>query len=183
MIGLIAAVSLDGKIGLNGGIPWNYPEDMKHFRKTTANSNIIMGRKTFESIGKPLPKRRNIVISSKKIDIDGIETFPSIQAAVDAGVFKNLITHYKESDGTPVVDIARPNTWFIGGASIYEEGMGHADTILLTCAPDIVKNSNAVKFPFINPLLFKIASTGPLDEAMWEAGTSKLQLVRYKRNI
>lgn len=180
MIGLIGAVNLNGVIGVDGGIPWNYPEDMKFFRTTTACSNIIMGRKTFESIGKPLPKRRNIVISSKKIDLEGIETFPSIRAVIDAGVFEKDLLTVKDSKGV-VTHIDNPNTWFIGGASIYEEGMAHADTILLTCTPDIVKNSNAVKFPFINPLLFKISSTGPLDESMWEAKTSKLQLVRYKR--
>jgi dihydrofolate reductase len=181
MIGIIAAVSLNGVIGVDGKLPFDYPEDMKHFRKTTACSNIIMGRKTFESIGKPLPKRRNIVISSKKIEVEGIETFPSIKAVADAGVFKDLM-RFKDADGIGTTVIT-PNTWFIGGASIYEEGMEHADTILLTCTPDIVKNSNAVKFPFINPLLFKISSTEPLDEAMWKTGTSKLQLVKYSRNI
>lgn len=68
MIKLIAAHDPNLVIGLNGDLPWKYSEDLKHFKRTTDGHTIVMGRKTFESIGsKPLPNRKNIVLSSKPI--------------------------------------------------------------------------------------------------------------------
>lgn len=62
-ISMIVATSVDGLIGINGQMPWKCSADMKHFKKTTSGHTVIMGRKTFDSIGKPLPNRKNIVIS------------------------------------------------------------------------------------------------------------------------
>lgn len=62
-LSMIAAVSRNGVIGRDNGLPWNLPKDLKHFKETTADKPVIMGRKTFESIGRPLPGRDNIVIS------------------------------------------------------------------------------------------------------------------------
>ncbi len=80
MIGIIAAVSINGVIGLKkeNCLPFSYPEDMKHFRETTKDSIVVMGRNTFESIGRPLPKRENIVISSKELNIPGITCLTSL---------------------------------------------------------------------------------------------------------
>jgi dihydrofolate reductase len=161
MIGLIAAVSHNGIIGVENKIPWNYSEDMKHFRETTKNSTIIMGRKTFESIGKPLPKRRNIVISSKKIEVGGVETFSSISSVV--------------VEQNPMLPDYRSDVWFIGGASIYEEGMQYADEIHLTLTPDMITAPNAVRFPWINPQHFAVRELRPLAEG------SKLMLAIYSR--
>jgi dihydrofolate reductase len=149
MIGLIAAVSKNGVIGLNGTIPWNYPEDMKHFRKTTANSTVIMGRKTFESIGRPLPKRRNIVISRTNVEVEGIETFSSMKEALESPLFSSSLNG---------------DRWLIGGASIYEEGMQYADEIHLTLTPDIITTSNVVKFPWVSPQQFAVRELRPLED-------------------
>ena len=59
----VAAMSSNRVIGNNGELPWHFSEDLKFFKKLTLNSTVVMGRKTFDSIGKPLPKRKNIVIS------------------------------------------------------------------------------------------------------------------------
>lgn len=137
MIKMIAAVSINGVIGANNKLPWNYPADMKYFRTSTANSTVIMGRKTFESVGcRALPKRRNIVVSSKVVDSPNIETFGSLETALS------------KTEG---------DVWLIGGAGIYEEGMTkkYVDEIYLTLVPNFVNSLNAVKFPFINPRLFK----------------------------
>ena len=67
MIKIIAACSKNGVAGKDGKLPWNYSEDLAHFKKMTLNSTIIMGRKTYESIGKPLPHRKNVVITSTPI--------------------------------------------------------------------------------------------------------------------
>lgn len=135
MIKMIAACSMNAVIGKNNSIPWNYPEDMKRFREMTAGSTIIMGRKTWESIGRPLPKRRNIVISSQAIDNPNIECFSSLIQALE---------HTKENE----------NIWIIGGATLYKQGMNVADEIDLTIIPEIIDEKEAVFFPWINPLQF-----------------------------
>lgn len=153
---MIAAVTKNGIIGEENHLPFDYPADLKHFRASTLNSNIIMGRKTYEGIGRALPKRRNIVISSKKIDNKDIETFSRIEDAVDAcAEHTGLESTIYNKDGDQI-PLEIPTTWFIGGASIYEAGMDFAQEIHLTITPDINKNPNTVKFPWINPLNFEI---------------------------
>lgn len=163
MIGIIAAVSINGVIGVDNKLPFNYPEDMKHFRKTTADSVVIMGRNTFESIGKPLPKRRNIVISKTMNPTEGLEIFSSVKLAIEACASETR------------------NIWFIGGASIYEEGMLYADEIVLTQTTDYIRHHDAVKFPWINPSIFEWKGTQDLDPEMWADGSSRLLVSKYKR--
>lgn len=167
MIRMIAAVTSNGVMGIDNKLPFNYPADLKHFRTMTLNSTIIMGRKTFESIGKALPKRRNIVLTSTKIDVEGIECFGSIN---------EFLTH-EELDSTNVPQ----DIWFIGGARIYEEGMSWAEEIHLTVAPDRIVDPKAIMFPFINPIHFKLTSLKPLvDTVFTGADAFKMEnLLRY----
>lgn len=162
MIGMIAAVTVNGVIGVENKLPFDYPEDMKHFRTTTANSTVIMGRKTFEGIGRPLPKRRNIVISRTKVSMEGIETFDTLGGAI--------IDCLKQENQTPV--------WLIGGASIYEEGMQYAHKIVLTLTPDVELRTPAVRFPWINPSKFDLQDVKPLTE---DVTMSPLLVVTYIR--
>ena len=81
----IVAMSRNNIIGINNKLPWHLPADLKNFKKITLNKPVIMGRNTYESIGKPLPNRANIVITSQKID--GVELFDSIEDAIEA--YKN----------------------------------------------------------------------------------------------
>lgn len=76
---LIAAMADNRAIGHNGKLPWNNPEDLGNFKRLTTGGAIIMGRKTFESIGRPLPNRRNIVLSSQDMTRQGMESFDSIE--------------------------------------------------------------------------------------------------------
>lgn len=143
MIKIIAAVSQNRVIGIDNKLPFSYPEDMKHFKQSTQNSTVIMGRKTFESIGsKPLPNRRNIVITSSNVNIE----------------------HYKSLSQAVSAVNAEENIWLIGGASIYQEGMQFCDEMILTVTPDIIEENNCVKFPEINPLQFKINQIRPLGD-------------------
>ena len=106
MISLIACVDKNNGIGLNGTIPWSLKPDMKHFRKLTINSTIIMGRLTWESIGsKPLPNRDNIVITSKPDTINGARACSSLDQALQISA-----SHLK-----PV--------FIIGGSEIYKEAL------------------------------------------------------------
>lgn len=170
MIGIICAVSSNGVIGLNGSIPWHYSDDLKHFKKMTLDSTIIMGRHTFKSLGnKPLPNRKNIVVSGVLLD--------KTQKDVD------FVFSIKEA-----LDLAdkEKNIWFIGGHSIYQEGMLYADEIHLTVVPDIIDNNvPVVKFPWINPIIFNLLHKLPLmgtDQNGFKMPTKLINCV-YKRNI
>lgn len=155
MIGIIAAVSSNGVIGVNNQLPFHYPDDLKHFKKMTNDSVVIMGRKTFESLGKPLKDRENVVITSQQIP--GVTCYSSVPTALARESIK-LRDH-------------EVNTWFIGGASIYQEAMKYVDHIFLTITPDYIDDPTAVRFPWINPLMFEI------DECKKLATTPKGDLI------
>jgi dihydrofolate reductase len=175
MIGMIAAVTINGVIGVDGKLPFDYAADMKHFRKTTADSTVIMGRKTFEGIGRPLPKRRNIVISSQQITTPGVETFHSLTEALMRASVIPAVAHFDEEGNE--IDMSPP-IWLIGGSCIYEEGMNFADKILLTLTPEMELRKPAVRFPWISPFRFELKSLAPLCP---EDATCELQLATYER--
>ena len=120
MIILIAACSKNGVIGNNNQIPWHLPEDLKRFKKLTSGNAVVMGSKTFRSLGKPLKDRTNIVLTrdyKSLSDIGGtwdFSTFESVEKVLNLGIFKSEIIY------------------IIGGAQIYKEFMPYADKILLT---------------------------------------------------
>jgi dihydrofolate reductase len=108
---IIAAVAKNRVIGNNGKMPWHIPEDLQHFKQLTTGYTILMGRKTFESIGHPLPHRRNVVISSQTIS--GAETFSSLGAA-----FQALASEQK--------------VFIIGGGVVFAQTLSIADEFYLT---------------------------------------------------
>jgi dihydrofolate reductase len=114
MISLIAAMSNNRVIGNNNQLPWHLPNDLQHFKTLTVDKPIIMGRKTFDSIGRALPKRRNIVVSRQSgLTIPKCEVFTTIDDAISATQDE-------------------PETMIIGGATIYEQTIQYADRIYLT---------------------------------------------------
>ncbi len=117
MISLIAAVSSNGVIGRNGELPWHFPEDLKRFKQLTLGRPVIMGRKTFESIGKPLPNRLNIVVS-RRASYDSSNIGVLVAASVEEAVAR------AESAGGEI--------FCIGGSEIYRQMMSIADKIYLT---------------------------------------------------
>lgn len=84
VISHLVAVSNNNVIGKNNDLPWKLKRDLQHFKNYTTGKTILMGRKTYESIGRPLPNRRNIIISSTIKGIDGAEVFSSLEAALEA---------------------------------------------------------------------------------------------------
>lgn len=100
---LIVAHARNGAIGINGKLPWYLPEDRKHFKRTTLGKPVIMGRKTWESLGRPLPGRKNVVITRQADYVaEGACVVPTIEAALEA-----------------VKD--EPVAFIMGGAQIYEQ--------------------------------------------------------------
>ena len=84
VISHLVAVSNNNVIGKNNDLPWKLKRDLQHFKNYTTGKTIVMGRKTYESIGRPLPNRRNIIISSTIKGINGAEVFSSLEAALEA---------------------------------------------------------------------------------------------------
>ncbi|MGD8744170.1 MAG: dihydrofolate reductase [Candidatus Woesebacteria bacterium] len=116
IVSLIAAVSENYVIGNKGKIPWNLPADLKRFKKITMGHHIIMGRETFESIGKPLPGRKNIVVSrNKKYEAEGCRVVHSLKDALE------IAKTNKEDE-----------VFVIGGEQIYSLALPRADKIYLT---------------------------------------------------
>ncbi len=119
-LAMIVAVARNGVIGNAGDLPWHISEDLKHFKNTTSGHAIIMGRKTHESIGRALPKRRNIVVSRSGAVFAGCET---------AGSLDEAIALARTTDPCPFV---------IGGASLYLEALPLATELhLTTIAEDV----------------------------------------------
>ncbi|OUR62753.1 dihydrofolate reductase, partial [Bermanella sp. 47_1433_sub80_T6] len=80
---LIAAFAQNRVVGINNTLPWHLPEDLKYFKRTTSGKAIIMGRKTYDSIGRPLPNRTNIVISrNSDFHAEGVRVVASLEAAI-----------------------------------------------------------------------------------------------------
>lgn len=113
MIGIVAR-SRDNTIGVGNKLPWNLPEDLKYFKEKTIGGTVIMGRKTFDSIGKPLPIRHNIVVSrDKELEVEGVEVYTDIN---------KLLDFYGDCE----------NVFIIGGAEIYKLFEDYIDTWLIT---------------------------------------------------
>ncbi len=119
---LIAAVSKNNVIGMNGKIPWNIPGDIKHFRELTKSHPVIMGWKTFESIGRPLPDRLNIVLSKTKNYSNGVFTYSNLDECIN-----DLRGEFPFQEG---IDYSK--VFLIGGSGVYAEGLSIADRMELT---------------------------------------------------
>ena len=119
-ISLVVAAARNGTIGLRGEIPWKLPDDQRFFRKLTLGHPIVMGRKTWDSLGKPLPKRIHLVLSRKLSPEDG--TIPE-----GVHVFSSL-----DAAEAWARDQAFEELFVIGGEAVYREAMDHADLIYRT---------------------------------------------------
>ena len=113
-ISLVVAASKNNVIGRDRGLPWHLPDDLRHFKRLTVGKPVIMGRRTFESIGRPLPDRRNIVMTrDANYAADGCDVVTSVEEALDAA----------QGAGEVMV---------IGGGQVYRDFLPHADRLYLT---------------------------------------------------
>ena len=131
---LVVAVDARNGIGVDNQLPWHLPEDLAHFKRVTLGKPIIMGRKTFDSIGRPLPKRRNIVVTRNAAwSHEGVETAPSQEAAVAL--------------------LAGEPASIIGGAQIFRESVDMADAMIVTHIDRVYRCDTF--FPAIDPALWR----------------------------
>jgi dihydrofolate reductase len=139
IVSIIVAIAENNGIGKNNQLLWHLPGDLKHFKDTTSGHTVIMGRKTFDSVGKPLPKRRNLVITrAADLEIPGVEVVNTLEEAIalcdpDEEIF------------------------IVGGAQIYKMAMDITDKIYLT----VVKGHFDADtfFPAIDPDIWKEESS------------------------
>lgn len=110
---LIVATTLNNAIGKDNQMPWHLPADLAWFRQNTTGKPVIMGRKTFESIGRPLPKRINIVLSRKPFEHEGVIWKDSLESAVDL---------VKDSE----------EILLLGGGELFKQYLPQADKLYLT---------------------------------------------------
>ena len=117
---LIAALAENRVIGRDNQLPWHLPADLKHFKARTLGKPIIMGRKTWDSLGRPLPGRLNLVVSRQPdLRLEGAEVFPSLDAALVRA------EQWAREQGVDELML-------IGGAQLYEQGLARAERLYLT---------------------------------------------------
>jgi dihydrofolate reductase len=152
---IIVAIARNGVIGRNGQLPWHLPSDLKHFKKTTMNYPIVMGRKTFESIGRPLPGRDNIVLTrDTSLSLSGCIVVHSIQDALDT---------CKDEE----------KVFIIGGADIFNISLPFTDTIIVTALEREVDGD--IYFHEIDPAIFKQTESARYDIE------EPYSIIRYER--
>lgn len=131
-------------IGKDGTLPWHLSEDLKLFKTHTTGNIVIMGRKTFDSIGRPLPNRRNLVVSKSVQEnekVAGVEYFPDLEHALNAA-----------QDGSGKIFI-------IGGASIYQQMIEKADRLYISLVDGDFDGDTC--FPEVKEDVWKVVATEP----------------------
>ncbi|MDR2466183.1 MAG: dihydrofolate reductase [Prevotellaceae bacterium] len=147
MLALIAAIDENNALGKNNALPWHIRADLKRFKSITSGHTVVMGRRTFESIGKPLPDRTNIVLSRSLPPESGIVAARSLDEALDiaAGFGREIFV--------------------VGGASVYRQALPFAEKIYLTLIGAVYDGADAF-FPELQPDEWKteLRETGQDDQ-------------------
>lgn len=147
MITIIACIGRSNELGVGGDLIWHLPSDMKFFRETTSGHTIIMGRKTFESLGRVLPNRHHVVITHEDPSL-----FPEEVEVVHS--FVEVYTKYRDSDD---------EVFIIGGGEIYRLFFSYADRMLLTQVNEIFFNADTF-FPEIDIRNWEVKDLQKIDE-------------------
>ena len=139
---MIVAIADNGAIGKNNELLWHISEDLKFFRRTTLGCPVIMGRKTFESIGRPLPKRQNIVVSRRGFEApEGVTVVGSLEEAYKA--------------------VESPRLFIMGGGQIYAQALSDMDRLIITHVHTVIEDADTF-FPAIDPAVWQVAERSEL---------------------
>ncbi len=149
-LSLVVAVAKNGVIGRDGGLAWKISDDLKRFKEITTGHPIIMGRKTFDSIGKPLPNRINIVISRTINEREGVIVARTVEQAIKAA-------------RDAAKELGVEEIFVIGGADLYEKTLPLADRLYLTEVDAVVEGD--VRFPRFDPADWRKRSTGRAEKS------------------
>ena len=162
---IIVAIADNNAIGRDNALLWHISEDMKFFRRTTSGFPVIMGRKTYESIGRPLPKRTNIVVSRGASAPEGTLLAGSLEEAY----------RIAEESGSQT---RRSRCFVMGGGQIYAQAMQSADRLIVTHVHTVIEDADTF-FPEIDPALWHVVGRSEMlhDE---ESGYD-FEFVEYER--
>lgn len=153
IISIIVATSANNVIGRDGAMPWKLSTDLKRFKALTMGHPVIMGRKTFESIAKPLPGRLNIVVTrDHDWEHDGVLCVSSLPAAIDLGIENIRSIHAQALEDTDPEDLPR-EVFIIGGGEIYRQAMAMADVLYVTHIDAEIDGDTV--FPAIDETVFE----------------------------
>lgn len=161
---IIVAISDNNAIGRDNALLWHISEDLKFFKRTTSGCPVIMGRKTYESIGRPLPKRTNIVVSRGFDAPEGVVVVPSLQEAYKVA-----------SQG---LSDENPRCFIIGGGQIYAQSMHDADKLVVTHVHTIIEGADTF-FPEIDAAAWEVSERSEMmndPETGWD-----FEFVTYAR--
>jgi|SRR3990170_1133884 len=164
MLSLIAAVSRNGIIGKEGTLPWKCSSDLRHFRDLTIGKTVVMGRKTFESIGRPLPDRRNIIISKTMGQDSRIGSLAGLEIIDDL----TLLDIFGKDD----------DVFIIGGKALYNQFLGAADRMYITKILADVDGDTS--FPDVNWGVWKAIDENP-EIVRGESDQYSMQFFTYNR--
>lgn len=161
MLTIIAAVAINNALGKNNDLIWSLPADLKRFKKVTLGHHVIMGRKTFESLGKPLPNRTTIIISrNEDYHAEGCIIVNSLEKAI----------HAAKNDDNPFI---------LGGGEIYRQALKHADILDLTLVHHSFEDADTF-FPQIDAT--KWTETNRQDFKADEKHNFDYSFVTYKKS-
>lgn len=141
MISLIAAMGNNRVIGMNNDMPWHLPKDLAHFKKVTSGHTVIMGRKTYESIGRPLPNRKNIILTRQQ----SLNVPEKVQLIRDL----NVVKEWNEQN-------PREEYFILGGGELYKQSIDFADRLYITKIDETFEGDTV--FPLIDETKWEIVS-------------------------
>ena len=165
---IIVAIADNNAIGKDNALLWHISEDLKFFKRTTMGCPVIMGRKTFESIGRPLPKRVNIVISRGFEAPEGVAVVSSLEDAYKAAV--QVVSG--EAEQSPA------RCFIMGGGQIYAQALPEMDRLIVTHVHTVIEDADTF-FPSIDPAMWQVSERSEMfhDE---ESGYD-FEFVEYER--
>ncbi len=144
-LAMIAALAENRVIGVDNRLPWHLPQDLKHFKAMTLGKPVIMGRKTWDSLGRPLPGRLNIVVTRQQgLKLEGAEVFTSLDAALERAA-----EWAKEEEAEELM--------LIGGAQLYSEALERAGRLYLTRVG--LSPAGDAHFPAVDEKRWRLASS------------------------
>ena len=173
---IIVAISDNNAIGKDNALLWHISEDLKFFKRTTLGCPVIMGRKTFESIGRPLPKRLNIVVSRGFDAPEGVTVVSSLDEAYRIAEKGMPVT--PDSSLVTSDPIGNPRCFVIGGGQIYSQAISHADRLIITHVHTVIEDADTF-FPEIDPLVWQVEERSEIlhdDESGFD-----FEFVTYKK--
>lgn len=173
---IIVAIADNNAIGKDNALLWHISEDLKFFKRTTTGCPVIMGRKTFESIGRPLPKRTNIVISRGFTAPEGVIVVSSLAEAYEA-VSPCHSEPASSCHSEPVEESLR-RCFIIGGGQIYAQAIADADRLIVTHVHTVIEDADTY-FPEIDPSIWQVEERSDIlrdDESGFD-----FEFVTYKR--